>query len=312
MSKIMTVALVQVASFSANADLETRKREHWAKMAYYVEAISSLNPTVDLICFPELYVHGYDPVHWDAIAEPIPGPSAEFFCELAAEHGKWLVPGSLSEKREGVPGNLNTALLISPSGEIALRYSKVFVPYPLEGSTPGWDFPVYDMPGLAKLGLMICSDAHAPEVARNLVLNGAEILVKPTFQGHWIGGLRNHVPICQTRAVENQCFVLSVNQPTPLGMGHSCVCDPDGRVIEELEDSEAFLIVGIDLDQVRRAREQGFMGMFPFLKLLRDLKEQGRAIDACYLDGLERAPVFRSLSGEAPKTPDQLQRFRSD
>lgn len=309
MSRFFNVAMVQVASSSMNPDLEARKLEHWAHMSFYLDQLSALNPTVDLIVFPELFLNGADPYNWNALGETIPGPATERFCKKAAELGKWLCPGSMIEVRPGVEGTYNTALLISPEGEIVLNYSKVFVPYPLEPSLPGNEFPVYEIPGVGKVGLMICSDGHTPEVARNLALNGAELILKPTFQGFWIGGLRNLVPFTQVRAVENQCYIVSVNQATPMGMGHSMICDPEGRIVEELESAESFTIVNLNLDEVRRSREQGFAGCFPLLKMLRDAKEQGLPLDECYQRGIANAPVYETLAGPAPKTPDQIARF---
>jgi len=309
MSKFFNIGIVQVASTSMNPDVEARKKDHLSVMSFYIDQICMLNPTIDLIVFPELYLNGCDPLNWNQLAETIPGPATDFLCKKAVQYKKWLIPGSMIENREGVEGTLNTSVLISPEGEIVLKYSKVFIPYPLEPSTPGFDFPVYEIPNVGKIGIMICADGHTPEIGRNLALNGAEIIIKPTFQGFWIGGLRNHVPICQTRAVENQCFIVSVNQAAPMGMGHSCVCDPEGRVIEELGSTESFFMVSLNLDEVKRARENGFLGMFPFLKLLRDFKEAGRPVDQCYLKGLENAPVFQTLKGKAPIVPNEVKRF---
>jgi formamidase len=150
---------------------------------------------------------------------------------------------------------LNTALLISPFGEIVLKYRKTFIPYPFEASERGGEFPVYEIPGVGKFGIMICADAAIPEVARNLAFNGAEVILNPICQGIFIGGLRHRIPVSQVRAMENQCYMVSVNQAAPEGMGHSTVCDPEGRILEELETPESFAVVSLKLDDVRRAPE---------------------------------------------------------
>jgi hypothetical protein len=100
-----------------------------------------------------------------------------------------------------------------------------------------------------------------PEAARNLALKGAEVILKPTLQGEWIGGIRNHTHIAITRAIENQCFVVSISQPSPLGMGNSVAVDPEGRIIEELGTTESFTFVYLNLNEVRRVREAGLAGM---------------------------------------------------
>ena len=305
----LNVAMVQIASPSSNPDLELRKKENYEKLAYYVDMIAFMNPAVDLIVFPELYLTGADPVYWYQTAEPIPGPMTDLLCAKAKEHGKWLVPGSIFETSEVDGEAYNTAPLISPDGEIVMKYRKVFIPYPLEPSTPGCEFPVYEIPGIGKIGIMICADGHYPEAARNLALNGAEVIIKPTYQGDWIGGVRNNLPFAITRAVENQCFLVSVNHPSPMGMGYSVAVDPEGRIIEELGDTESFTFVSLNLDEVRRAREYGFLGMFGFLKMLKDFKERGLNVDKCYQDGIENAPVFSDLKLPYARTPDQIRKF---
>src|SRR6478735_6527252 len=95
---------------------------------------------------------GYD----ERVAEPIPGPTTERLCGLAREVGKWLVPGSIYERAEG--GVYNTALVISPTGELVATYRKLFPWRPLEGSLPGGSFTVFDIPDVGRFGLMICYD----------------------------------------------------------------------------------------------------------------------------------------------------------
>lgn len=307
MSRFFSVAMVQLASDTANPDLEARKAEQLAKIDRYLDRIMAVDPVVDLFVFPETCVSGFDPANWTSLAESIPGPSSEHFCRRARELGTWICPGSLIEKREGVDGAYNTSLLISPTGEIVLKYCKVFVPYPFDPSLRGNDFPVYEIPGVGTIGIMICADHAVPEVARNLAFNGAEIILNPTCQGIFIGGLRHLVPLTQVRATENQCYVVAVNQASPPGMGHSLVCDPEGRILEELESPESFAIVSLNLDEVRRVREHGSFGISnQFLKMVRDCQEEGGRLDACYRRGLQNAPVFDTLSGRAPKTIDEI------
>ena len=155
---------------------------------------------------------------------------------------------------------------------------------------------------------MICSDGHFPEVARTLALKGAELILKPTLQPPWIGGARNHDEIAVTRASENQLYLVSVNQPSPMGMGHTMAVDPEGRTLEKLEDSEAFLMIRIDFDEVRRVREQGSFGMFCFLKMLKEFVEAGVPLEEIYRKGVAKAPVFSTFRHPAPRTPAELRR----
>lgn len=305
----LNVALVQISSPSNHYDIEQRKLENYEKMVYYIDMISNMNPAVDLITFPELYLPGLDPERWYETAETIPGPLTDMLCQKAREHKKWIAPGTLFEKAETEGEAYNSAILISPEGEIVMKYRKVFIPYPLEPSKPGDDFPVFEIPNIGKIGFMICADGHYPEAARNLALKGAEVIIKPTLQGDWIGGHRNNLPIAITRAVENQCFVLSINHPNPIGMGHSVAVDPEGRIIEELGDSESFTVVYLNLEEVRRVREYGSLGMFGFLKMLKEFKESGKPVDECYQKGITEAPIYQTFDRPFAKTPAEIRKY---
>jgi formamidase len=302
MSSFLNVAVVQITCDLTNGDLELRKAAQKAKIDRYFDTVLNINPTVDLFVLPETAVSGYDLANWDVLGESIPGPTSDYFCQKAREMGKWICPGSIIEKVAGSADTRNTALLISPAGEIVMRISKRFVPYPFEPAVRGNEFPVFSIPGVGKVGIMNCADTAVPEVARNLAFNGAEIIINVLCQGIFIGGLRHRVPVTQVRAMENQCYVVAVNQAAPEGMGHSTICDPEGRVLEELEEAESFAIVSLNLEEVRRVREFGSFGCrVRFLTLTRDWQAQGGALDACYRRGLENAPVFENQSSAAPQ-----------
>ena len=305
----LNIGVVQVASFMAPGDGAKTKETNLQTIFRYIDQLVSMNPTVDMIVFPELFLNGYDATIWDEMAEIIPsGPTIQALCNKAKEVQKWIVPGSLVER--GNDGKLyNTALLISPEGEIKLKYRKVFIPYPLEVSAPGNEFPVFEIPGVGKVGFVICADGHYPESIRNLVMKGAELIIKPTLQGEWIGGLRNHTPIAITRAIENQCYVISVNQAGPIGMGNTVAVDPEGRIIEELNIHESFTFIYVDFEEVRRIRETGSCGMFGFLKMLKEFKDNGSNVDECYVNDISQAPVYNNLTFPHPKQPTDIIRY---
>ncbi len=93
---------------------------------------------------------------------------------------KWLLPGSLYE----LDGDViyNTAVVISPEGEIVAKYRKMFPWLPYEaGTAAGNEFCVFDIPDVGRFGLMICYDMWFPEVTRTLVWMGAEVILQPTM-----------------------------------------------------------------------------------------------------------------------------------
>ena len=291
MSSFFNVAMVQITCDLTNGDFESRKAAQIAKIDRYFDKVLSINPAVDLFVLPETPVSGYDLPNWHKLAETIPGSTSDYFCQKARELGKWICPGSIIEKLADSGDTRNTALLISPVGDIVMRIGKRFVHYPLEPSLRGTDYPVFSIPGAGKVGIMNCADTAVPEVARNLAFNGAEIIINVLCQAFFIGGLRHRVPVTQVRAMENQCYVVAVNQAAPEGLGHSSICDPEGRVLEELGESESFAVASLNVDEVRRVREFGSFGCRArFLQLTRDWQAAGGELDACYRRGLENAP----------------------
>lgn len=303
MSRFFNVAMLQLSSDLDQHDLQARKATQRAKMDRLFDTVLNIDPLVDLFVLPETISSGYDIPNWAALAETIPGPTSDYFCAKARELQTYICPGSIIERDAEGRQTRNTALLISPEGEIMLRYSKIFIPYPWEPATRGDAFPVYEMPGVGTVGLMICADAAIPEVARNLAFNGAEIIINPICQGIFVGGLRHRIPLAQARAMENQCYVVAVNQAAPDGMGHSVICDPEGRIVEELEEAESFTAAALNLDEIRRVREHGsYTVLNQVLKMVRDCQLETGILDECYRRGLENAPVFDRLTGTAPRT----------
>ena len=202
MARFFNVAMVQLSTDLYNLVLEARKAGEKAKIDRYLDTVLSIDPVVDLFVLPETIVCGFDPAHWTSLAETIPGPTSDYFCAKAQELGTWICPGSIIEKRAGVRGYLQHVPSRSRlRARSCFGYSKVFVPYPFDQSLRGNDFPVYEIPGVGKIGIMICADHAVPEVARNLAFNGAEIILNPTCQGIFIGGLRHRVPLTQIRAI---------------------------------------------------------------------------------------------------------------
>jgi predicted amidohydrolase len=132
-------------------------------------------------------------------AESIPGPSTEYFGQLAKKHNLHIVAGLIERDRHQL---FNVAVLIGPEGKVVGKYRKVCLPdgeYD-KGMSPGSDYPVFDTP-LGKIGMMICYDGFFPEVARELSNRGAEIIAWPVW------GCNPEQ--ARARACENHVYVVS-------------------------------------------------------------------------------------------------------
>lgn len=223
----------------------------------------------DLIVLPEVWTGlGYTDAHpYQAMAEPIPGPTTDKLAALARRHGAMIV-GSMYEAA-GDGRYFNAAPFIDRDGTILGRYRKTQL-FDAENRTdipPGMieskkvaagdELPVFDT-DVGKIGVFVCSDLRFPEIARVETLKGAQILVccsaflSPRFD-HWEFFLR-------ARACENQVFVVASGQygqepASGIGfVGRSCVVDPWGVIVAMAPDRECVTVTAIDLaliDEVR-------------------------------------------------------------
>ena len=218
------------------------------------------------------------------LAEPIPGPSTEFFGELARQLGVVIVT-SLFERR--APGLYhNTAVVIERDGTIAGKYRKMHIP-----DDPAYYEKFYFTPGdigfhpidtsVGRLGVLVCWDQWYPEAARLMALAGAELLIYPTAIGYessdtpeeqerqreaWTTVQRGH-------AVANGLPVVTVNrvgyEPDPSGQtrgiqfwGSSFVAGPQGEFhFRASTTDEESIVVAIDLDHSEQVRR-----WWPFLR----------------------------------------------
>ncbi|WP_337784295.1 carbon-nitrogen hydrolase [Prevotella sp.] len=218
------------------------------------------------------------------LAETIPGPSTDFYGELAKRLGVVMVI-SLFERR--APGLYhNTAVVIESDGTIAGKYRKMHIP-----DDPAYYEKFYFTPGdlgfhpiqtsVGKLGVLVCWDQWYPEAARLMALQGAEILIYPTAIGYeksdtpeeqqrqctaWTTVQRGH-------AVANGLPVVTVNrvghEPDPSGQtqgivfwGSSFVCGPQGELFYQASDNEEeSLVLDIDLKHSEHVRR-----WWPFLR----------------------------------------------
>ena len=212
------------------------------------------------------------------LAEPIPGPSTDFYGQLAREHGVVIVTSLFERRAAGLYHN--TAVVMERDGSIAGTYRKMHIPddpayYEKFYFTPGdlGFHPIHTSVGC--LGVMVCWDQWYPEAARLMALQGAELLIYPTAIGYessdtadeqqrqreaWTTVQRGH-------AVANGLPVVAVNrvghEPDPSGQtggiqfwGSSFVAGPQGELLYRASDTdEESTVIEIDLahsEQVRR------------------------------------------------------------
>ena len=231
----------------------------------YVHLARRQFSAADLYLFPELYLTGEDPFTFDppdgfvrSVVQEISGPLTDRIGKLAAEVGQWIVAGSIFE-REG-DDVYNTALVLSPEGELVQTYRKLFPWQPFEASSPGdAPAPVFDIPGVGRAGVMICYDGWFPEVARGLALQGAEVILHPTLTN--TPDREDELVLARSNAIVNQCYVVNINMGGVVGGGRSTAVDPEGRVLFTAGTGEELLPEFLDLERVPEIRRRGSRGV---------------------------------------------------
>ena len=218
------------------------------------------------------------------LAEPIPGPSTDFFGQLAKELGVVVVTSLFERRATGLYHN--TAVVIEKDGTIAGKYRKMHIP-----DDPAYYEKFYFTPGdlgfhpietsVGRLGVLVCWDQWYPEAARLMALQWADLLIYPTAIGYessdkhdeqerqreaWTTVQRGH-------AVANGLHVVAVNrvghEPDPSGQtggiqfwGSSFVAGPQGELLFRAEkDQETATVVEVNI-----ARSELVRRWWPFLR----------------------------------------------
>ncbi len=247
----ITVATVQMAPTLAEVEANLERMGRW------VESICR-DQKVDLIVFPELATTGYEcGVRFADLADRIPGHVVNYMAKRAADFSVHLAFG-LAEKQKVESVVYDSAVLIDSQGEVHTTYRKVH----LRGEErlafrAGYRFVVGET-AFGMVGLLLGWDLAFPEAARCLALQGAELLcVCANWERPHTASWRHYL---FARALENAVFVAAANRTgeeyTYSFFGASTVVGPSGEISSAMdEETEGYALATIDLDEVRKKRE---------------------------------------------------------
>ena len=233
--RAITVATVQM-------EPELGKTEdNLLKMSEFITRIASEQP-VDLIVFPELITTGYEVgPRFPELAQRVPGPAVNLIAQKTGELGIHVAFGMVTkEKVESII--YNTVVIVGPEGDVVGQYNKVH----LRGEEqiafrPGYKISAIET-NFGIIGIMIGWDLAFPEVARSLVLEGAEMLVvcanwEQPNEEEWETYLR-------ARAFENAVFVAAANrvgeEPSYTFCGRSSIIGPRGKIYATIKTPPFF------------------------------------------------------------------------
>lgn len=196
--------------------------------------------------------------------------------ELASDNNVYILAGSVPEKENDKL--FNTSYLFNRNGRIIAKHRKMHLfDIDVKGKiafmesdvlTAGNEITLADTE-FGKIGIGICYDVRFPELARLMVNRGASILFYPgafnmtTGPAHW-------ELLFRTRALDNQVFCVGVapalnRSASYHSFGHSIITSPWGEIITEASEKEELIISEIDLNEIKKIREE-----LPLLKNKRE------------------------------------------
>jgi beta-ureidopropionase len=269
MPRLVKCGLIQTSNAcSTEESIEKIKEANIEKHLKFIDQAG--REGVQILCMQEIFTGPYfcaeQSTRWYESVEQIPdGPTTKLMQEYARKYDMVIVVPIYEEETRGV--YYNTAAVIDADGKYLGKYRKNHIPH----CAPGFWEKFYFKPGnlgypvfktkYADVGVYICYDRHFPEGARELGLNGAEIVFNPSAT---VAGLSEYLWKLEqpAHAVANAYFVGAINRvgteaPWNIGefYGQSYFCDPRGKFLAEgSRDKDELITAVIDLDQIREVR----------------------------------------------------------
>jgi predicted amidohydrolase len=240
----LRIAVVQMTSLVGDYEHNLATIERFVHQA--VEA------KVDILCFPELCICGYNAGDNDnPLAKSLTGPAVQNLADLGRATGLTFLAGLLERDKGGIV--YNTQIVFGPSG-MRGHYRKTHVPTAESGTwCQGDELPVFEH-ARARFGIEICYDSHFPEVSTVLAEHGAEILFFPHASGgetakekkaRWL----RYMP---ARAYDNTVYMAVCNLVGDNGSGRifagvSFICDARGEIVAAAQSGTGEEMVVADL-----------------------------------------------------------------
>lgn len=224
----------------------------------------------DFVMFPEV-CNMIEPDRAACRAKAKPAAEDETLTRLragAAEHGVWVLVGSIVAQSEDTPDKLaNRSFLIDDKGGIAGSYDKMHL-FDVDVGTgdvyresdtyrAGSGVTLVPTPW-GVFGMTVCYDMRFPHLYRDLARAGAVMLsapsafTRPTGEAHW------HV-LLRARAIECGAFVFAPAQTGDHAggrktYGHSLAVGPWGEVLADGGTEPGITCVEIDTAKAGEAR----------------------------------------------------------
>ncbi|MFC9892714.1 nitrilase-related carbon-nitrogen hydrolase [Nocardia sp. NPDC127579] len=279
------------------------------RIGHLLDGLKLGHRDVDLVVLPEYSTMGvmYDETELYSTATVIPGEETQVLAEACRRNDLWGV-FSLAEQHEEHPlrAPYNTAILINNLGEIVQRYRKLAPPPDGEACYPGDTTYVCAGPKGIQLSLILGEDGDYPEVWRDCVAKGAELVVHSrVLRG---SQTEQRVGLDKAMAWANGVYVAVAGASGFDGVhsyaGHSMIVGHDGRTLGECgSEANELRSARLSLRDIREARHYGRDHFGPYGLLHRG---ESRDTDAF---GVADCPLdfYRTWINDPVKAQEQVQ-----
>jgi predicted amidohydrolase len=241
---------------------------------------------VEILCFPESYLHGYFNDKASAFKHSIDLQSQNFkvLCKKFAAYQRTTILLGLNELEES---KIYNTVVVIEKGQCIGKYRKAYTYPPYDYFSLGQEFPIFEKKGI-KYGIIICLDSTRPEPAKIAALKGAKILFCPMFNRisktdkmiHHLHS-KNHFI---TRAFDNHCYFVASdiiwNDEKEVCAGHSCILNNAGDVIVRATPfEENLLIYSIPIASLQKQKKHRVFGKKELFDIVKETYNQ-----SCYTE----------------------------
>jgi predicted amidohydrolase len=163
---------------------------------------------------------------------------------LARELGVYIGI-TFPEKDEATGSFYNSAVVLSPEGQMICHYRKIYGEKRWARSGSPYQKNVFDTPW-GRMGVAICADSYFGLILRTAAVQGADLLWVPA---NWPPtGSMSPLDVWQTRARENGMYLAACNRTgkdrtMDCTSAVSAVINPEGTVMEKTVSGESTLMV---------------------------------------------------------------------
>lgn len=251
----MKISIAQMTTSQSKAENLTKALHYMAK----AEAAGA-----DIVVFPETYM-AYIPAasntSYASIAEPLNGPFVSALAAEAKRLGLHVVCGVYESEPSDKSRAWNTIVMLDDTGKLIHSYRKTHLydafAYQESKSIIASDNPLrVTKTRFGTIGLQVCYELRFPEISRELVLQGAEVLIVPTA---WVAGPmkeEHFLSLVKARALENTVFACAADQVGNIYAGRSVIYDPMGVTLASIGETEGLITAELDMARIKQTRDK--------------------------------------------------------